>query len=252
MDNEYKNLTGLTFHNWYVIKQGKDKYIGGGKNKPKVKKRTWICKCMCGFCNEVIRNVLESNLVNNKSKGCGKLTKILNGKNNKRYNKYDLTGEYGIGYTSKEEKFYFDLEDYDKIKKYCWCFLDKNSKYVMTNIKKNNSYEKLFLHNLIMDNIAKTNVVDHKNGKPYDNRKNNLRKCKQINNMKNLKLYKNNKSGYKGVHYLKNEDMWFAYIQYNKKRINLGVFKNKKEAIKTRKLAEKRYFGKYNREEKYL
>ena len=38
----------------------------------------------------------------------------------KKYNTYDLTGEYGIGYTSKDEEFYFDLEDYDKIKDYCW------------------------------------------------------------------------------------------------------------------------------------
>ena len=37
----------------------------------------------------------------------------------KKYNTYDLSGEYGIGYTSKGEEFYFDLDDYDKIKDYC-------------------------------------------------------------------------------------------------------------------------------------
>lgn len=31
-------------------------------------------------------------------------------------NTYDLSGEYGIGYTTKGEEFWFDLEDYDKIK----------------------------------------------------------------------------------------------------------------------------------------
>lgn len=41
------------------------------------------------------------------------------GKKNKRYNRYDLTGEYGIGYTNQGVEFYFDLEDYDKIKEYC-------------------------------------------------------------------------------------------------------------------------------------
>ena len=30
-------------------------------------------------------------------------------KNHKKYNNYDLTGEYGIGYTFKNEEFYFDL-----------------------------------------------------------------------------------------------------------------------------------------------
>ena len=36
-------------------------------------------------------------------------------------NIYDLSNEYGIGYTSNtKEPFYFDLEDYDKVKEYCW------------------------------------------------------------------------------------------------------------------------------------
>ena len=36
-------------------------------------------------------------------------------------NKYDLSGEYGIGWThNTEHEFYFDLEDYDIIKYYCW------------------------------------------------------------------------------------------------------------------------------------
>ena len=34
---------------------------------------------------------------------------------NKKSNIYDLSGEYGVGWTSNtNEEFYFDLEDYDK------------------------------------------------------------------------------------------------------------------------------------------
>ena len=36
------------------------------------------------------------------------------------------------------------------------------------------------------------------------------------------------------------------YITYNKKRINLGRFSNKEDAIKKRKEAEELYFGEYN------
>ena len=55
----------------------------------------------------------------------------------KKYNTYDLSGEYGIGYTTKGEKFLFDLEDYEKIKDYCWC-VDKTDTVVqeMTNLTK--------------------------------------------------------------------------------------------------------------------
>ena len=37
----------------------------------------------------------------------------------KKYNRYDLSGEYGIGWTTNTNHvFYFDLEDYEKIKDY--------------------------------------------------------------------------------------------------------------------------------------
>ena len=38
----------------------------------------------------------------------------------KKHNKYDLSGEYGIVYTSNGEEYWFDKEDYDKIKDYYW------------------------------------------------------------------------------------------------------------------------------------
>ena len=51
--------------------------------------------------------------------------------NPKKYNKYDLTGKFGIGYTSKGEEFYFDLEDYDKIKNHLW-YKDKDGGLICT------------------------------------------------------------------------------------------------------------------------
>ena len=49
-------------------------------------------------------------------------------------NVYDLSGEYGIGYTLKGEPFWFDLEDYDLIKDYCWHYTQKN-KIETTNVE---------------------------------------------------------------------------------------------------------------------
>ena len=38
----------------------------------------------------------------------------------RKENIYDLSGEFGIGYcTNTGSPFYFDLEDYNKIKNYC-------------------------------------------------------------------------------------------------------------------------------------
>ncbi len=67
------------------------------------------CKCEC-------RNhkTLPLNLVKNGTiKSCGCLSKEITIKNNKtkksKTNKYDLSGEYGVGWsTNTNEEFYFD------------------------------------------------------------------------------------------------------------------------------------------------
>ena len=49
-----------------------------------------------------------------------------------------------------------------------------------------------------------------------------------------------NSSGHTGVCYDKRRGSWMAYIDFQKKRIYLGVFKEKEDAIRTRKEAEAR------------
>lgn len=55
------------------------------------------------------------------------------------------------------------------------------------------------------------------------------------------KLHKNNKSGHKGVTWLKSRNKWRAYIGYQSKQIALGYFDNKEDAITARKKAEEKY-----------
>ena len=57
----------------------------------------------------------------------------------------------------------------------------------------------------------------------------------------------NNTSGYKGVSYRKDRDKYRAYIKFQGKDIFLGNYDNIEDAIKSRKLAEEKYFGKYNK-----
>lgn len=237
---------------WIVIDKGDGKWVGNGKGKNKIFKRTWICRCNCGFCNMVERDVVEKNLMAGQSNGCGLKSRSKNGKNNKKFNKYNLTGEYGIGYLHDSYEFYFDKEDYEKIRYYSWCLLSIKDKYIMTTEKDDaGKYNKIFLHNLIMNNINKEIVVDHIYGELFDNRKERLREITKINNMKNLKKYKTNTSGTKGVSFNKNENKWCAYIGCEKEKYNLGKFLNIKDAIKARKEAEIKYFGEFNRQEEH-
>lgn len=59
--------------------------------------------------------------------------------------------------------------------------------------------------------------------------------------MRNQRIRKNNKSGYKGV-FLEQNGTWEASITVDYKKIHLGRFKEKTDAIESRKKAEKQYF----------
>lgn len=239
MANIKKDLTGLKFGRLTVLKQADD-YVSPSGNKM----LQWLCECECG--NKIV--VTGSNLKKKVgTKSCGCLSKENSYNRLKKYNIYDLSGEYGIGYTSKKEKFYFDLEDYEKIKNYCWL---KNAKGYFYSYYKNSDGKPttIKLHRLIM-NCNNTNLdIDHIHGKQsrYDNRKSNLRIATKSQNNMNKGLRSHNTSGVTGVCWVVRDSKWNARITINKKRINLGYFDCFDDAVKARKEAEEKYFGKYS------
>jgi len=251
-----KNIKiGDKFGNWVVIDYAEDRFEKRHGKQTKTRRKYWKCRCTCGYCDNVVREVIEKNMINGQSKGCGKKHRIENGHKNKRYNEYDLSGDFGIGYFRNGGEFYFDKEDYDLIKDHCWCLLGKKDKYVMTNFKKKENkrgYDRVFLHNLVMDNLDKSKVIDHINGELNDNRKEKLRECTHNENMFNTKHYISNTSGCKGVHYSMAEKKWKAYITHKKERCHLGTFKKMEDAVQARKEAEIKYFGEFTRDEEYL
>ena len=155
----------------------------------------------------------------------------------KKYNTYDLTGEYGIGYTSKGEEFYFDLEDYDKVKDYCW---NKHKEYIATR----NVSGYILFHRLVMGISDENIAVDHINHNKSDNRKNNLRFVTDSQNSMNRCISSHNTSGITGVN--KCNGKWTARIGVNTKRIFLGNYDNFFEAVKARKEAEEKYYKEYS------
>lgn len=64
------------------------------------------------------------------------------------------------------------------------------------------------------------------------------------------KLHKGNKSGHKGVIWMKSRNKWKAYIGFKGKQISLGYFDDKDEAIKARKRAEEKYYKPYLEDDK--
>jgi len=86
------------------------------------------------------------------------------------------------------------------------------------------------------------NYVDHEDHNRSNNIWSNLKQATRQSNGRNITLPKNNISGTIGVCWRKQAGKWTAQIYSKEGRaINLGVFKKKKEAIKARKDAEKKY-----------
>ncbi len=231
---KFKDLTGQRFGRLTVIKQ-----IPNNENN----KVRWLCQCDCGNTHITITH----NLIKGLCRSCGCLQQeVINKNQQRKYNTYDLSGEYGIGYTYKGEEFYFDLEDYDKIKDYCWRI--DSSGYVISTINKTHSI--LRFHRLVMNILDNPDIyVDHIYHNKNDNRKSQLRLVTVQQNNFNVLIPKDNTSGYKGVYWHKNHNQWESLISYKGKQIYLGLYNNIEDAIKARQEAEIKYFGEYRYKE---
>lgn len=167
-------------------------------------------------------------------------------KNRRKLNNYEILGSTTVMYTHKGEEILIDTEDLEKVKHLTWN-LNKEG-YARSEYGTKTKRIRHLMHRFIM-NPPKDKLIDHINRNASDNRKTNLRICTHIENNKNTKVRKDNKSGLKGVCYDTREKKWRAKITKNKKTIELGHFKNKENAIQTRLEAEKIYFDKYSRQE---
>lgn len=129
-----------------------------------------------------------------------------------------------------------DIEDIEKIKTYKWALC--NGYVYNWKIKALSS----FLLGI------KTNykiVVDHKNGNPLDNRKQNLQIVTHQQNIIKRKQQKNNKSGYRGVFWHKNSKRWLVNIRFDQQDYYLGCFISKKAAVETYNEKAKELFGRF-------
>ena len=194
----------------------------------------WKCKCDCGNITFAPTNSLTTG----HKRSCGCLqkdtAKEVMSRTMKKRNKFDLSNEYGVGYTVNNEMFYFDKDDYKNINEYYWYI---NKGYVMTYLKG----KIVQMHRFVMglSNYNGKKVIDHINHITYDNRKENLRICTQKQNS-----YNNSKAI--GICFDKSRNKWVAVIRVNGKNKNLGRFCTKEEALNAREKAVNEYFGEFS------
>lgn len=149
-----------------------------------------------------------------------------------------ILNDYGILYLDNVE-FYFDIEDLPLIKSRSW-YRDKDG-YLVSCYYYAGRRRFVRFHRIVM-NAQEDEIVDHINHKRADNRKRNLRVCKRAENDRNRGLYATNTSGISGVHFDTKRNKWIASITYNRRRIFIGRFSHKEEAIRARLLKEAELF----------
>lgn len=223
-----EDLTGRIFGRWLVLEQADD-YVDPKGNRS----ARWLCECLCDDHNQ--RVVQQSHLKHGKTQSCGCYNKERVKETHRKNNKYDLSGEYGVLWSSNtNEEAYFDLEDADKILEHSW-------------YKDNTGY----LASTVNGKIVRLHVFlgfkwhDHHNRNKLDNRKENLVPCTRQENNRNKSIQSTNKSGVSGVYWYKRDSKWKAQITIDNKAIYLGTFLNKDDAIKARLQAEKQYYGEF-------
>lgn len=221
--NGFKDLTGKRFGRLVV------KCIDEGKTKPK--HIYWKCECDCGNTVSVSRAELTSG-----TKSCGCLQREI-AKESGKQNKKDFNGctlvdnHYEMNINGKI--ILFDIDDYDIISKYHWRI---NGKYVYAW----DDGKPKPMHRIIFGDF----IYDHINHNPFDNRRNNLRKCTSVENNQNISLKSNNTSGVTGVG-LDSRGRWRARVTINKKRKTVYVGWSFEDAVKARLKAEKEYYGEF-------
>lgn len=146
--------------------------------------------------------------------------------------------------------FFFDLEDYDKIKDYCWNIKytkgsNKEYKTAHTMTYGTEKREHISMHRFILGLEDSSIIIDHINRNSLDNRKSNLRICTIQQNNCNIEAKSHE---YKGITvYNRNDgsERWVAQIQANHVKHMLGSFNTKEEAALAYNKAAKELHGEF-------
>ena len=137
-----------------------------------------------------------------------------------------------------------DDEDYERVNQYKWCI--NSNGYAVTSYRDSNGKRKAMkMHRFILNLNKGDSLVDHRDTIRINNQKYNLRVASFVENLRNQKINKNNKSGFKGVRLHKPSSLYIAQIGINGKQKHIGYFKCSVEAAKAYNEAAIKYFGEF-------
>ena len=138
-----------------------------------------------------------------------------------------------------------DDEDYDELAPHRWHY-HKSGGYGARIVGPRKSAKTILMHRQILE-VPHGMHTDHKNGDGLDNRRCNLRVCRQSENAKNRKLNYSNTSGAKGVRFDTVRKLWESRIRSDKIDYYLGWYNTKEEAVVAYDVASRFLHGEFAR-----
>lgn len=148
--------------------------------------------------------------------------------------------ETAIVYTKRgNQPILVDADAYKHLSQHTWCL---SRGYALTRTKDNR--KTMLMHRMLLGLTQHDGIhVDHINGDPLDNRRENLRTCTLAENNRNVSGRGTRKSKYKGV--CPNKKSWMAQITFERKCHHLGTFKTQEEAALAYNAAALRLHGEF-------
>lgn len=167
-------------------------------------------------------------------------------------NKYTIIPLSKSGKYAGKYEAIVSLEDTDLATLNWYARICPHTQYAARWDKSGIGKKEIHLHRIILERVlcrrlTSNEDVDHIDSNGLNNQRENLRIATRSQNAHNRKKPSNNTSGVKGIFFRNDIKRWYAYISINKKRIHLGSFPTKDEAIKARHDAVILYHGDFGR-----
>lgn len=138
-----------------------------------------------------------------------------------------------IIYTRKQEEILVDDQDFEWLSLHKWHLSKSREKiYAVCGVydPKTQKTNKMRMHRMIMGATGKV-LVDHKNGRTLDNRRENLRFATNSENGFNSRTPTHNTTGYKWICWDKSRKKYHVSTKLNQRKVNIGRYETLEEAI---------------------